>query len=143
MDSKLSKTIKQQFIYCFIFTSNLQKVLLIRRQNKVSGILEKIPFEVQVDKIASAICEGNYKLHIQPSHWNPVCDLINLDKTQICYVFMTVLQNIENAPEGLELVDVNTLPKDCIFNNYWLIPLCLDQKNFGPLSQVVLTGYIE
>jgi 8-oxo-dGTP diphosphatase len=122
----------------FIFSKDLENVLLIHKQHpdwqkgKLNGIGGKIESgETPKECIVREVKE-ECNLEISLVKWQTVGRLHSTDfETHVFYsIYQHSMFDAKTiTDEEIEWINCQTLPKNCISNLTWLIPLCIDSIN--------------
>jgi len=129
-----------RYVLGFIFNDKYDKVLLIHKNRpewqagQLNGVGGHVEENETTESAMAREAKEECNLDIPSTEWVPVCTLESINDEWIVYVFRSidVLENFKNnTDEKCEIVNINKLPKECIHNIPWLIPLCLD-NNVSP-----------
>jgi 8-oxo-dGTP diphosphatase len=117
----------------FVFAHDLNQVLLIEKQkpiqhkgmlNGLGGKLEK--GETHIECVVREV-EEEAGVHIPQSQWKAVGEM-SWQTWQVS-MWCTVLEKGQEKAtfgENLQWCAVKSLPKNCLTNLQWLVPLCVD-----------------
>lgn len=134
MDNDFEKS----FCLCLLYSKNLKYILLKRVKNgKLDALL--IQSDNNVDQIKlSKIMNKEFNLEIEPTRWQIVTTLQNIDRKWKIDVFLTVAEIDNINKDGFELINPYDLPDECHPNLKWLIPLSIDLTVFASSFNQIL-----
>lgn len=132
----------------FIYTPDLKKVLLIKKQrfehhkgllNGLGGKVE--PGETPLDCVCREVAE-EAGINLSPSQWKVVGELewTTWHVTIFAATYKGKLEDIKSMTEEVVAwYDVEALPNTVISNLRWLVPLCINVLTKNPSPYVIAT----
>ena len=121
----------QEYACGFLFSSDRQRVLLIRKRRptwqagKLNGVGGKL--EAGESPLDAMIREFREEAHLQIESWQQVLTLSGDDwRGHFFRAFGAIDDAIAVTDEKLEIHRVEALPSDTIPNLHWMIPLMVD-----------------
>ncbi len=124
---------------CLIYSNDLRYLLLKRCKNgKLDALL------VDHDKAGlpqvklSKVINQELGLEIQPSRWQLVTTLQNIEKKWKIDVYLSASEIETIKKDGFELINPTELPEDIHPNLKWLVPLSIDFTVFSSSFNQIL-----
>ena len=126
----------------FIFTDNLNKVLLSKVLSKLDGFLNltKIKESQQPDyiELSQHVLNKSYVV-VNPANWISIFRLCNSEKLWQITIYKTYIPVISNYNStSCELIECKKLPDYCMPSLHWIIPMCNDLDILSTTTNQIL-----
>lgn len=138
----MSVRFNEYYFFFLLFSSDLKKVVLQKRNGKCEPFIIEVTEDQQANfsKITDFFL-SQYKIKLEHDMVRIVTSLPNLDKTKRFLVVMTLVDNITEYEQNsnFEVVSSDNFPATCFPLLRWLIPLCIDPAVYGScFNQIIM-----